>query len=52
MLLDLIAWGTGLFVVFGIPWLLDNKNRKNQYRINAIESMKKLFGDDYKNRFN
>lgn len=25
MLLDLIAWGTGLFVVFGIPWLLDQK---------------------------
>lgn len=25
MLLDLIAWGMGLFVVFGIPWLLDQK---------------------------
>lgn len=25
MLLDLIALGTGLFVVFGIPWLLDQK---------------------------
>lgn len=25
MLLDLIAWGTGLFVVFGISWLLDQK---------------------------
>lgn len=25
MLLDLIAWGTGLFVVFGIPCLLDQK---------------------------
>ena len=25
MLLDLIAGGTGLFVVFGIPWLLDQK---------------------------
>lgn len=25
MLLDLIARGTGLFVVFGIPWLLDQK---------------------------
>lgn len=25
MLLDLFAWGTGLFVVFGIPWLLEQK---------------------------
>ena len=46
----LIGCAIALFVVYGIPYLMDGKNRKECERRNADEFMKKGFSDDYKEK--
>lgn len=47
---NLIFCAIALFIIHGIPYLIDSKNRKEQERKNADEFMRKSFGADYKKK--
>ena len=49
-MVKLIACAIALFIVYGIPYLMDSKNRKEQQRKNVDEFMRKSFGEDYKEK--
>lgn len=49
-MVNLIFCAIALFIVQGIPYLIDSKNRKEQESKNADEFMRKSFGEDYKEK--
>lgn len=49
-MVEFIACAIALFIVHGIPYLMDSGNRKEQERRNADEFMRKSFGEDYKEK--